>query len=490
MEPIFIFKSVPMVHANFLNMLKNKIFLGLLLVIHAISLCFNVIYAQGDSAFFEKAEFYINTNECVNCHLFLKNYAIAYQNSDSVVLHLDTSAMTFGLNYLKSKGIEPATFDRVTYSGLNVKWGDTFESFIVIQQDGRYDTVMVKEPLIGYEEAGNTIMDSEKVGYACYSFSNRALVRATEGKVGIADEFLKKSSILISRPENLICVPDPFGLKSESLSQEYKAFFATAGLNMNLTEAMLPFMRQVDMADKVVTSIGFDDKNNFNVLVKHPYAFHTANRDTGLIHIFCVQSHEGKVLGYFDVFQNTDHQPYLNGFEPIFSFGITFYDDMVYVPLLKRTENLQKGDCILGAYQLDENGTYRFHSYTGFVMQKDHNNKNASINFSRDYAFLTQSAVIYSFKNKTKTSLNIKQTPDCLFWLHSLQELDDDTLLLLYTLCDEIIVSKYALSKAVNDVIWQGPNERNLIPVLQNHGLFLVKTTLGEPSYTYHALVY
>lgn len=444
------------------------------------------VFAQTTSSSFERSEFFINTQECVNCQLFLKNYVITFQNSQYVTLHLDSSALGHGLNYLIAKGIDPSVFDTVTYTSLNKNLGDDFDSFIVVHQANKVDTVMVKEPLVMNEQSITRDMDLTLPELSCFDFSDEALVFNSPGQFGVADEALGTSSIFIIKSNTLVCIPAPFALDSEQITAEYIKFFDQAGMNMQLTEAMMPLMQQLGLGDKTVAGIAFDESSKPLGLIKHPYAFLNQRTDTVLGFVYCIQNSLGQVLGTFDLFEHSRDAPSTQGFTPVFYFGFAFLNNTAYVPLARQTGDLRAGDCILGRYRMGEKGIFEFDGFTDFTIGYDHDNSNTTIGFSNDYAFTRLSPDIYNLRKRKQTSLNLNHSPESNFWFYSAYEIDHNTLLLLYSESGKLIASEYDMKKATNIILWEMVNDYSSVPAIQKDGVYIFTCDVTGCNYSFH----
>lgn len=81
--------------------------------------------------------------------MFLRNYVITLQNSDTLILHMDSSSKDFGKEYLaEMKGIDLSVFDTVLFEPLLDEFGGFFESFIVTTYNGARDTLWLKDPIL------------------------------------------------------------------------------------------------------------------------------------------------------------------------------------------------------------------------------------------------------------------------------------------------------------------------------------------------------
>lgn len=443
--------------------------------------------AQDKKYAFEKTEFFINSNECINCHIFLKNYVITYQNSARKDLYMDVAARDFGLDYLASKGINTGAFDTVFYQELNKRWGGTFESFAVIHNDGRTDTIYIKEPLLFRSQQPQQGTESEEPS-PCFNFSNRASVAARGSQFGVADENLKSGTFFIANSGTLICVPDPLGVRRSEHSEKFSDFFARAGINMDLTVAMHPLMRQMDLADERLNAFAFNEQNELRGLVKHPYAYRTNSGDTALAKIVCVHDNTGNITGCFDWSPELTEPPYSDGFAPCFFFGVAFYGGAVYVPIDKGAGNLKANDPVLAKYTPDGKGRLTFVEYADFVLQKDHDNTNIAVGFSNRFTFLKRIGTIYDVMQGELISLNLNLMPDDNFWVHSINELDESKLALLYEEGGVVKVSSYNLSNSNNEVLWEQKKEHGELPILQNEGVFVLKSGADNDDYSFYPI--
>lgn len=231
----------------------------------------------------DSALVYLNINECISCHIFLKNYLIVLNNSDYLVLNIDESIKEIKNEYLQSQKINPSVFNEIRYFNSSELKDPLFESYIVIYHNGKTNTLMLKEPIFLDEETIGLSSDSSKVTTIenCLKFSKRYEVYKNKNKLIISDYLLQKAAI--------ISVTDELEITCENL------FFAELGQNLSevpayLNEIDIDFNRELKFIfrqmglETAVESCGIIN-NDYGFLVSLPKA-HANQKDTIIDFIF------------------------------------------------------------------------------------------------------------------------------------------------------------------------------------------------------------
>lgn len=231
-----------------------------------------IIPLQVNAQNFDRALFYLNMNECINCQMFLKNYVLAIQNSKEKILYVDSSTEYFIEDYLLSKGIDPREFDRIEFSDLSERLG-LFDSFIVIHDGVNIDTLYVKEPLMSeYRQDGsleNGTMDTD-----CSKFSNRLKIFAVADGFIVWDNVFREARKLKSTAgDDWICQKIVFDREFKILIQK-RLMSSDSSLLFTLTNELELLLSQLDMNDIELLSVGLGLRDSAECyLLKVPYVF-------------------------------------------------------------------------------------------------------------------------------------------------------------------------------------------------------------------------
>lgn len=436
----------------------------------------------------DRADFYINTNECINCQIFLPNYAIALQNSDTLNLYLDIKSERFATKYLSSKGIDVAKFDSVYYDDLLGRHNGFFESYIVISKNGKTDTVYVKEPLV-FENTASVSESSDSL--ACDETTDRITTYYSRNSFLILDYLLEKTYKYETENDKVIkCSDNSF--KVEENTEIYKDFIINHGFSLELTQAMEYLLIQLgrDKSKSIsVSQVNLDD--DFTCMVAHPYVYRVANGDTALSTISLVQNSKSKILGIFkqgtELYESTPQ--FKNNQYSIFNMYI--YDDGKLITQVKiNGENYKEGDKFLGYYELNNDGFFNFQSELNFTLPPEINSGSLSLRFATDLIHFKNAPYFYDLIDSSRTKINLPLTEDSQFKLFLVSRVasDPNSFRIIYSIDNMLYISQFNKKLNKNSVLAQRGIRKDQFAIPQKDFVFLF--TIGGPSLPFEVMAY
>lgn len=436
---------------------------------------------------FNRADFYINTNECVNCHMFLPNYAITLENSDSLYMHLDVSTKRFGVKYLETMGIDISKFDTIFYEDLLTKYNGYFDSFIVIKDAGNTDTVLVKTPLILDTELGK-VESPETMG--CGETSNRVTPYLGEHTFILKDYLLQQVTKYYSIDNKITnCKANPFEV--ENNTQNYIDFLINNGVSMDLTRALHLLLVQLNKANPEVISVSSDRNDMFSACVKVPYVYNLATGDTAIAGIFLIQSPDKGVVGILN--NNPSPAPNdnskINTYFPVPSNGFIYNSDTLITEFKKSKTSSDIHEKYIGIMILDSikrwfvlNKIYVIKSPSEL---KDHT---VSLGFYHDIVYYRHEPMFFDCDDQQNYQFHIA-TDSTWFELYSVSKIlvsDKPEFRLIYQTNRHLYISLFNPRTEKLTVQNQIPIAKNQYAIPQYQGLFILNE--GDPSLPYQYL--
>lgn len=437
----------------------------------------------------DRADFYINLNECVNCQMFLKNHLSNLENADTLYLHLDESARNFGTKVIRTKGIDPSLFDRTFYEALLKDNHGNFESYIVRSYQGKRDTISVATPLfidgsdvVVVESPQNTMSS----GIECDETSDRVFPYYTDNKFILID-YLLNATYRYRTLENKIasCNSDVFNV--EGNYPFYKNYILQCGWSLDMTNALSVLLTQIGKANPTVIGTGIKD-GDFVGVIAVPYVFGLGD-DTLVSTITILQTIGGDVLGAFEVGTELGLKSKLHQLGYVFdsSEGLVFQNDTVVAPLFRENEEYRAGQKFIGRFVKDENGIYSFSGFAEFELPVDVASKWLSLRFNRSLMHFKDLPYFYDLKTKKRFELRIPLYENQSFKLHDVAK--DPKNINLYKICYQIdsilYFSEYDAESDLNAIFWEEPIELTEYPIVQRDGVFVLQEGGPKLPYTY-----
>lgn len=359
-----------------MNFLKNA-FLLILFVAPAGS-----TYIFGQSKHFERADIYLNLNECVNCHMFLRNYVITLQNSDTLMLHMDKSAESFGISYIISKGIDVNQFQNVIYEDILYLSGGFFESFIIVRKDGEIDTLMLQDPLVleeNFMEPGNI----EQQYLVKLTLSERLDFYYGDSVAVLTDYLLNQSfKIAISERERLVFQKVLFELSLDELMVSLKDRF---GLSFDLTRSIGNILNQIGVNQIRFESFSLTN-DSVSALMSIPFVY-SEKKDTIISSIYLLWNSDLETTKLIEPFTKFEGQE----FEINTSLGFTAIDNQVYIPLMP-VKNSKMKYILIGRYVDEGLGELKC---ADVIKINKHQNFDGG-RFYNEFYFLNNDKIVYN----------------------------------------------------------------------------------------------
>ena len=347
----------------------------------------NLIWSQS----FERVDFYLNMNECLNCQMFLKNYVLAIQNSKECVLHADYSTKSFIAEYLLSKGVDPAVFDRIEYSDLNAQLG-LFESFIIIRHNNDFDTLYIKEPLLN-----RNIVDQSFSSFSsdCFRFSDRIDVYSTnEGFLVWDIVFSEARRLNLNSEGQWVCSRILFDKKIKKkiqhhLEDSYKE------ISFELTDALSSLLQQIDMDGIKLLSMGESvDSGAEYLLLDIPYVY-ASGGDSVITTITVLQSSEEKLIKV-EIEELDDME-----IDYDLRSGFFLSKDTLWIP----TFNHRTHTLILFQFVLEDGVMIFREMRSSFTMPEKYQSGDLSLKLMEGYIALNNSPFIVDIRNNAVIEL-------------------------------------------------------------------------------------
>src|SRR5690554_615299 len=444
-----------------------------------ITLCMASVtigYGQSDISN-SRVDFYINLNECMNCHAFLKNHLTTVEGVDTLNIHMDRTAIDIGMPYLHSRGIDTTVFDQIYYEDLLAENDGMFESYMVKVKNGVRDTVKLIEPLVF--DFAQVIVDTEaawtKTQTDCGKTSNRVDIFSMGEQFVVVDYLFNQTYLYRTLRDKIVsCRSDIFHL--EDNIPFYEDHIERGGWSLELTHALGGLLRQIGRDNSSVKSVGLKGDALLG-LVAVPYVFASGN-DTLVSTIMLLQQRNGDVLGAFN--NGTERamhgELYEMGYDLSFSDGVMFDDDTLLVPLFKTTEAYQHGDKFIGRFVSNDVGVFTFIGFAKYELPESTFSRRVPLRFNENVLYFTNLPYVFDRLNAHATEIKFEAggTPDKLYEVWK-NEGDDRVFELCYSLDDVLYYSQYDPRSETNTVIWEHPLEPTSYPVVQRTGVFVLQ---------------
>gem|GEM_PF-6613620 len=450
------------------------------------------VFAQGLLRPAGRADFFINTNDCLNCHMFLKTHTQSLQNSDTLVLHLDNSARNFGAEFLEAKGIARSLFREVVFENLITAERPFFDSYIILQRKGIRDSILIREPArfgetsaIKVEYGKDDTLRERAID--CGILSNR-ITHFTNGNHFYLSDYLfqKVVAYAVVGSKILNCNDYPYNLTQGVAG--YTSFLKMLGYNFELTEAMMPLFRQLDMAKVVPVGVGIGQGYATCGIIEMPYAVKISEEDTALGKVIVVID---EVLGMrgaldFGLKNNLNRLVEMN-MSPLFAFGVGYRDSVMYIPLVKGEGNYQADDKFVAHFILNSDGFYVFEKLADFRLPEFEKFQNVGLSFERDVILLKYRPYFFHISTETRYYLEgIKIGENQKFVFHSAQPTEIKNIYrICYQIEQQLFISLYDLGENSNEVISSKSIGSGQYVIVQTDGVFIFGETGPAGGYSF-----
>lgn len=439
---------------------------------------------------FDRADFYINTNECLNCQMYLPNYAITLQNSDTIYLHMDKETRRFGVKYLKSKGVNIAIFDSVFYENLLKKHDGYFDSYIVLKQAAKIDTVLVKVPLLLKQNKNYKLTENAD----CGETTNRVTAFYGYHSFILNDYLLEKTFKYNTVGEKVTdCSAAVF--QAEKHAKKYNDYIKNHGVSLDLTDAMRPLLRQLGKDYPKIESVSADGNNGFNAIVKIPYVGTLANGDTAISALFILQNSHHTILGMFEpgLSNLKKSNPDIDHYQPKFAGGFIYSNGKMIVEMYgPKPESVDtKNVKYIGTMELDSSGYFALKKKVEIEIPEEFDAYSESMGFNENMIYLKRAPFFYDLSNKMGYTFPVGEDFSNAFELYNVAKIDSsdkNQYRMVYRLDNTLFISVF--NPITNEL-----TTRNQMPVTTNQYAvplknFVFVLTDGGPSLPYLVLKY
>lgn len=278
------------------------------------------------------------------------------QNSDTLILHMDSSSKDFGKEYLaEMKGIDLSVFDTVLFEPLLDEFGGFFESFIVTTYNGARDTLWLKDPIL----VEHTLLESRdnQIQTPSCVISNRTTVYHTDSTIVLVDYLfgnsiemkMENGQVSVCRKSFELNAPIPDFL--DHLASDYNVDFS-------LTKRMWPLLVQLNMAGVRVSSVSLSGDEPLAIM-SLPYVY-KEKKDTVISDVGVVLNAEMVVRGIINF---SDEKLEKAGYYIDSDLG--FYmpsANTLWLPIVSDDEEDDQNHK-LGHFRKNENGRFQFESF-------------------------------------------------------------------------------------------------------------------------------
>ena len=454
-------------------------------------LFFNLFYQNLGTAqkTYDRADFYINTNECVNCHMFLPNYAISLQNSDTLILHLDNASKKFGVKYLKSKGINISKFDTIYYEDLLKKYQGYFDSFIVISNNGKKDTVLVKMPLLLDRDAENEITSKRS---DCGETSNRVTTYPGSHSFILVDYLFQQTTEYYSNNNKINgCTTNPFEI--EKNTQLYRYYVIDHGISLDLTTSLSGLLVQLGKDKTEVISACPDKKDRFNACVKIPYVHTLSNGDTAIAGLFLIQSTDNEIVGILNnnvTFRKSDGLQ-SDSYFPVPSNGFSLYSDTLIMEFKKSNPLSDPHEKYIGLTVLNRN-SHEFILKNIYTIESPSESKGhfVPLAFNQKIVYFKQEPKLFDLDSQLAYEFPVQRNSTWfeMYSASKLQDSDKGLFRLIYQNNGKLYTSLFDPDTQELAIQNELPMTGNQYAVPQEQGVFILSE--GGPALPYKYVPY